>query len=263
MLRAREARRRKITWAAVNARTEWIIALTARNNIVRRIMNPRPGQLDFWKAARSLALCAWMLGGTGCRQETTAKPSAPSANAAEHTAVVEQPPPTLTDFTKSNAVGCVLGGQEYETGLQLAERERDGLSTIVKVDDVPCRLMSPRNGSGDPAGYLYFKIDPAFKQAGVQRVSIEVEYFDVLLDAKPVSFGIQYDASGAAKPRTYAWANPKVGLRGSNAWQTATFRITDGTFQNAQNGRSDFRIRAEPPELYVRRVTVTRTSEGR
>jgi len=44
-----------------------------------------------------------------------------------------------------------------------------------------------------------------------------------------------------------------------NTWATATFHVTNAVFQNGQNGDADFRLEmAVPPEIYVRRVTVTR-----
>jgi hypothetical protein len=44
----------------------------------------------------------------------------------------------------------------------------------------------------------------------------------------------------------------------TNEWQTARFRVTDGAFMNSQNGGADFRFEVTPPEIFVRRVTVTR-----
>ncbi|HTD65590.1 MAG TPA: hypothetical protein VK846_03530, partial [Candidatus Limnocylindria bacterium] len=155
---------------------------------------------------------------------------------------------------KTNSVTCILGGEEHGNGLECADQEKDGRSTIVMVDNQSCRFMNPDNGA-NPTGYLYFKIDPSFRS--IQgTVKIEVEYFDVLFE-KPISFGLQYDSTGSA----YAWGRPTVRLRGSNTWQTARFRIADGAFQSRQNGRADFRIWCKPPELYVRRVTVTRDDE--
>jgi hypothetical protein len=50
---------------------------------------------------------------------------------------------------------------------------------------------------------------------------------------------------------------PNVRLKGSGKWLKATFHVRDGTFQNSQNGRADFRLWVSPPELCVSRVTVT------
>ena len=217
------------------------------------------GHLRLYALGAVVFLCG------GCGEKPAPKAQPPVARVAEQNPTPEPlPTPSLNDFTTSNFVGCALGGEEHGTGVELNEKERDGRSTVVKVGEVPCRLMSPRTGTGgDPAGYLYFSLDPAFKQAGARRVKIEVEYFDVVFGGNPVAFSIQYDASGEPTPHTYASAGASVRLRGSETWQTATFQIADATFQNAQNGRADFRVRASPPELYVRRVTVTRVGDGR
>ena len=44
------------------------------------------------------------------------------------------------------------------------------------------------------------------------------------------------------------------------AGQTVTFRVRDGLFENSENGNSDFRVEVSSPEIYVRRVSVTRES---
>ena len=107
-------------------------------------------------------------------------------------------------------------------------------------------------------GYLYFVIDPTFKKGPVKRATIEVEY----LDPWPGVLGVQYDASrwkGIPNP-TYAQASQTVSLTGSKTWQTATFRLDHARFKNAQNSGADFRLWVSPPDLYVRRVTVTRSA---
>jgi hypothetical protein len=45
-------------------------------------------------------------------------------------------------------------------------------------------------------------------------------------------------------------------VKGVKAWQTCSFELKDPAFLNSQNGGADFRFWVEPPELYVRRVTV-------
>jgi hypothetical protein len=173
------------------------------------------------------------------------------------TSLAPTAPLVSADFSLSNAVGCLLGGQEQGNGLELVAEEKDGLSKIVKVGGVPCRLTSQRKSPG-LAGYLYFRVDPVFKQVGLGIVDIDVEYFDSVAEGA-VTFFIQYDTTGSEQNRPYVTARPKVQLGASEMWQTATFHITNATFQNGQNGHSDFRLQADPPELYVRRVIVRRT----
>jgi hypothetical protein len=46
----------------------------------------------------------------------------------------------------------------------------------------------------------------------------------------------------------------------NGVWAATTFEITNAIFRNSQNGGADFRPEVVPPELFVRRVTVTRGS---
>src|SRR5262249_6713451 len=45
-------------------------------------------------------------------------------------------------------------------------------------------------------------------------------------------------------------------------WLKATFHVRNASFQNTQRGGGDFRLWASPPELCVRRVTVTQEPPG-
>jgi hypothetical protein len=149
------------------------------------------------------------------------------------------------------ASGNRLVGQ----GLAHAHLERDGLTTLTNVQGVACRLM---NSHRHPKSYAYFSIDPQFKQQhDLSRVTIEVEYFDGFQGQLGV-FGVQYDSKGAEDGlgSAYQQTYPSVPLRGSEQWKKATFRLYRATFQNSQNAKSDFRLWASPPELFVRRVTV-------
>ena len=94
-----------------------------------------------------------------------------------------------------------------------------------------------------------------------RNVKIEVEYFDIVFD-RPSSFNLQYDGTGvrSGSNPAYASVGPMVYLRGTEQWQTATFHVRNAGFQNKQNGHSDFRLLVRPPELYVRKVVVTRES---
>jgi hypothetical protein len=168
-------------------------------------------------------------------------------------------PPVAKDFSETNAVSIVFGEGDEENGLKHRYQEKDGLTKKVHVGAVPCRYLNFKE-QGREEAYLYFAIDPAFKTTGVRNVKIEVEYFDVILDDKPTWFGIHYDATGISRSSSAAYtrASQTFLLRGLNEWRTATFHIRNASFQNKQNGQSDVRIWARPPELYVRKVTVAR-----
>ena len=187
----------------------------------------------------------------------------PTTNAADvstkrDSAAKPAPVPGFKDFSKSNAVTLLLAEAAPEDGLKHSFREKDGLTTIVKVGELPCRLLNMKETRQE--AYLYFTIDPAFKKNDMRNVKIEVEYFDGVFDDNPAAFGIHYDGRGVARGSNPAYkpASQTARLSGSDAWRVATFQVRDAAFMNSQNGRSDFRISVRPPELYVRRVTVTR-----
>jgi hypothetical protein len=157
------------------------------------------------------------------------------------------------DFSKTNSVTILLGEveKEYGTGLQHIYHERDGLTTPAMINGVPCRHLKRERGG---LGYLYFIVDPAFKRGGHKSVSIEIEY----LAPRKGTLGVQYDASQANPPKPYMSVEQVEYLSGAKEWKTALFYIRNASFANAQNGGADFRFVVSPPELYVRRVTVTR-----
>lgn len=220
------------------------------------------------KLLRRAALCAACLlvtAGVGCKQKpAVATGNTPHAELAAATSEAPLPveparPAVTKDFSQSNSVSLLLAEDEQADGLKHNFRERDGLTTVVKVADVPCRFLN-RKEQGHAEGYIYFAIDPGFKATNATNVRIDVEYFDVVFDAAPAMLTLQFDASGGSGTLSSAYhrATGSFVLRGSETWRTATFRARGATFANSQNGRSDFRILVKPPELYVRRVTVTR-----
>jgi hypothetical protein len=169
---------------------------------------------------------------------------------------------SLKDFSNANAVSVVLGEQEAGQGVIHMATERDGLTEIATLSGKRCRkfnLPPATDGAGRPRGYFYFALDPSFKQADARSVKVEVEYFS----ESKAFLGLQYDAN--ASPRSlrtfYTRTGPAICLDGAKLWETATFHIRDGAFENSQNGGADFRLEVRPPELGVRRVTVTRESQ--
>jgi hypothetical protein len=191
------------------------------------------------------------------KQETKETSNAGRASSARPARFEPQPPSELMNFGNTNTVGILLGDEESESrnGLRHLDRERDGATTVETLDGVACRYLNftARNWS---LGYFYFVIHPTFKRQDCSRVRIEFE----CLDPKPGTLGMQYDAMGSETNRNAAFiqAHPVVRLRGSGAWRKVSFRLKDAAFANSQNGGADFRLWVSPPELYVRRVTVTR-----
>lgn len=159
------------------------------------------------------------------------------------------------DLSPTNAVTIQLGDDESSQGLTLV-KERDGHTDVESINGVSARVA--RLSGTKTELYFYFRIDPAFKLEDVRNVRFDVEY----LDPQPGRLLIHYDALDApnARSRAYRDVTPQsVPLTGSGAWQHATFHTRkDGAFGNRQNGKSDFRLCAQTPSFYVRRVTVTR-----
>jgi hypothetical protein len=168
-----------------------------------------------------------------------------------------------TDFSNTNFVSVSLGEgpgsvDNGENGLRHpGGAGGDSRTTFTSMEGVPCRCLDT-TVQKFPKAYFRFNIDPTFKGEEVSNVKIDVEYFDGFEGHAGV-FGLQYDATGVGKglePKNQA-CYPNVPLRGSSKWLKATFHIKDATFKNSQTGGGDFRLWASPPELCVKRVTVT------
>jgi len=167
------------------------------------------------------------------------------------------------DFSKAHSVALFLADAKRgaaEGGLSHAFWERDGRTEVSGVEGVECRSLRLSNPDA-VMGYFYFTLDPTFKEQDVARVRIDVVYFDGESGSEGV-FGLQYDASGAPKGSSARALLPNVPLKGSGQWRTNSFHVRDGTFHNAQNARSDFRLWARPAEFNVSRVTVTLEPEA-
>ena len=170
------------------------------------------------------------------------------------------------DFFTTNVVSVQLGQEGIDDGIKHLSKQGDGRTNIEALDGVPCRLLN-RKPEGKTFGYLYFFIHPDFKERELKTARIEVEYFVT----NSAFLRLQYDGLNGDVTKPYKTALAQSGevaklgntaaftrIQGSNAWKIATFYIADGVFRNSQNGRADFRLEVTPPEIYVRRVTVTR-----
>jgi hypothetical protein len=200
---------------------------------------------------------------------TTQEGAAPTTNALpteSQPEMVPDLPPPPPDFSKTNTVSIRLGQEGPEDGLRHLAKEADGRTTIETLDGVPCRYLN-RKASNKSFGYIYFVIDPTFKRNERMPARIEVEYYL----SSPGHLRLQYDAMEGERHRAYksviatnadfvTWG-PGIQytrIRGTNAWQTATFHLPDGAFLNSQNGGAAFRLEVTPADLSARRVSVTR-----
>ena len=164
--------------------------------------------------------------------------------------------PEPRDYSTSNSVSVILGEQEAGAGIRHIASERDGLTAIGSVEGVTCRYLDFEPESKQRAvGYFYFAVDPSFKQADIQKVTVEIEY----RSDNRGSLGLDYDGSIKEKSLHAAYLHAEsVNMTPSKSWQTASFSLEDAGFQNSQNGKADFRLWVRPPSLYVRRVTLTK-----
>jgi hypothetical protein len=169
-----------------------------------------------------------------------------------------------TDYSKTNSVTIAMANESPEDGLRHLAAEADGRTTLTNLDGVACRHL---NRVGRSSGFFYFTISPSFKRAGLSNALCEVEY---LCPARGY-FRLQYDATEFDTHRPYKSVideggtpvrlggnNDHARVPAVNSWETATFRITDALFDNSQNGGADFRLEFLPPDVFVRRVTLTR-----
>jgi len=170
------------------------------------------------------------------------------------------------DFSTSNSVSTALGEETPADGLRHLHREADGRTTVETIDGVTCRHHLRTNKS---FGYVYFAIDETFKRDALKAARVEVEF----RVPRPTLMRLQYDALAGEVHKRYQGAVPDgtrtvqlaptahyLRVWPSNEWQSVAFDINDGAFVNSQNGGADFRLEMTPPEIYVRRVSVTRAA---
>lgn len=104
--------------------------------------------------------------------------------------------------------------------------------------------------------YLCFDLDDAFAQhvAG-QPVDVQIEY----LDGGDGELILQYDSTdpSAIREGAYKDAGPRIQLKNTGEWRTATFRIADTKFAGRQNDSTDLRIfKTQNDELIIRSIAL-------
>jgi hypothetical protein len=169
-----------------------------------------------------------------------------------------------TDYSQTNTVSLLMEKETPQDGLHHLAAEADGRTTLTNLDGVVCRHLQR---IGRSSGFLYFSISPTFKGAGLTNARCEIEYYCKTSGR----FRLQYDAMEPERHRAYksviAQEGPTIQYSDNlqftrvavpNTWRTATFLLTNGVFLNSQNGGADFRLEVSPPDIYVRRVTLTR-----
>jgi hypothetical protein len=120
---------------------------------------------------------------------------------------------------------------------------------------------------GRYCGSIYFELSKDFKRADPMNARVEIEY----LAKADTAIRLQFDGLAGDVHQKYRPVLPvgaKVMRLGTGAdygtiptpgvWSVATFQLTNAVFMNSQKDGADFRLEVVPPEIYVRRVTVTR-----
>jgi hypothetical protein len=189
-----------------------------------------------------------------------------AAGASESAAEPEPADSTQKDYSSTNRVSAQLGEEGPQDGVIHLAGEPDGRTTVETLNGATCRYLN-RKPKGN--GYLYFAIDPSFKHAGLETARIEFE----VSAPETTHVRLQYDGMDGERPKPYRSMpaidgelitfGPRVlftRVQPGTNWQTVTFLTTNAVFLNSQNGGADFRLEINPPELYVRRVTVVRVA---
>jgi len=95
--------------------------------------------------------------------------------------------------------------------------------------------------------YAYFRVDDATITANDHDLIFKITYFDEGFG--PLTF--QYNAIGNTTAEKYRRQSFKK--TGSNTWVTVTMNVTDASFRNLQNNKSDFRFN---DNNYIRSVEI-------
>jgi hypothetical protein len=164
------------------------------------------------------------------------------------------PPYSASELKPPTPVASIQLGAEYTTnGLTPVNTGGDGAIFPATNREVKCyQLVRKQNRT---AGYLYLQIAPELKETPFTNALVLVEYFDPIPAAPNPRLWIQYDAQASA----YANSQP-LQLAGSETWQEATFYLAAARFENRQNGKGDFRLCSDQPELFVRSVKLVKNT---
>lgn len=148
-----------------------------------------------------------------------------------------------------------LGNQEEFNGMSSANHHHDGATEPASIGGLECQQLV--RYPGRPELYAYFKIDPALKDQGTNKVIVEVEYFDA--DAGG-HFRLDYDSYNEENRSlgAYTQSKEKTYLKGTQSWRKSRFLIDDGRFEGRENDQSDFRVTVVGPRFFLRSVKVTR-----
>lgn len=161
--------------------------------------------------------------------------------------------PISGDYSFASSVEMLLGHTNDARGLELMFDYSAGATVPAVVEGVPCRRLASRGMT-----QICFAIDDSFKHTNHANMRLVLEYYDGGCGGK---LDLQYDGWEQPDP-PYTHSPTQIILDKPGRWTVAEFEMPNGRFENHQNGEGDFRIRVQRPNLYVRRVTLTRAGRG-
>ncbi len=155
--------------------------------------------------------------------------------------------PEFPRHSRPSSASIILGRENEESGLQQVHDESDGLTVADTVGEKECRRLVSKQPWG---AYIYFAIDPAFKETDPTNAVVTVEYCNAVRGHMEVQYYQGPRSARTARP-------PRNPVVTSLDWKTAEFELKGARFESSENSGGDFRIQAFGPGLYVRRVTLT------
>jgi predicted neuraminidase len=146
-------------------------------------------------------------------------------------------PAVSIDFTSPTAKGLRI------------VRAEDGRFEAATVAGKQC----VRSAADSKPTYLYFAVADPFYFDRMERLEIEVEYYD----GGGGAFGLQYDSIDRRLPHLGAYKEAgAVERKGTDQWTKHTFQIEDAAFMNRQNRAADFRFAVIGEPVCISRVMV-------
>jgi hypothetical protein len=135
-------------------------------------------------------------------------------------------------------------------GLQVSEacKSGDGFFVIIKRDGVPCWEV-PKKGF-----YLYFSASDEFRQKGVTKLEIQVEYLDIGTG----TIGLDYDSTDRRAAFEGAYKNDSTVIHCTNSgqWRKTRYHLPNARFRGSENCQTDFRFYNGGDDMIIRAVRV-------
>lgn len=166
-------------------------------------------------------------------------------------------PPAHVDFARG-AAWVALGETNEENGLRLVETAPSGASKFEVAGGRPCR----RTDRASRIYFLYFNVDDAYVNGGVNCLTVTIEYYDTGKEF----IRLEYDSADEhARDNGVFKSAGFVRKTNTNTWKTHSWYLSDARFANRIEDVGDFRLtgdgwRREGEDILIGRVTVTKAA---